>query len=142
MRLKVLEPFRGFKPFYADFNCCFNGVEESSRNSPWQPSVDVCETDTGFVLKADLPGLNKEDITIDINNDVLTLKGEKRFEDQAKKDGYVRVERRYGSFSRTFSLSDNVDTDNVTANYKDGVLEITLPKQEEVKPKEIQIQVN
>lgn len=137
MRLRVWEPFRRVAPFYADFDKLANEAEGT-----WHPSVDISENDNAFVLKAELPGVNREDINIDINNKTLTLKGEKKFEEKTEKENYVRVERSYGSFSRTFALSDKVDTENVKASYKDGVLEVTLPKKEEAKPKEIKVEVN
>jgi HSP20 family protein len=104
--------------------------------------VDISENENAYVLKAELPGVSREDINIDINNKMLTLKGEKKFEEKTEKENYVRVERSYGSFSRTFALSDKVDTENVKASYKDGVLEVTLPKKEEAKPREIKVEVN
>ncbi|MEZ4548454.1 MAG: Hsp20/alpha crystallin family protein [Thermodesulfobacteriota bacterium] len=137
MRLRVWEPFRRVAPFYADFDKLANEAEGT-----WHPSVDISENENAFVLKAELPGVNREDINIDINNKTLTLKGEKKFEEKTEKENYVRVERSYGSFSRTFALSDKVDTENVKASYKDGVLEVTLPKKEEAKPKEIKVEVN
>ena len=144
MRVKVFEPFRSFKPFYGDFDRWFNEVAKGSetKDAVWNPNVDVYETDNSYVLKADLPGINKEDINLDINNNTLTLKGEKKFEEKVEKDKYLRIERRYGSFSRSFTLSDKVDKENISANYKDGVLEVTLPKKEEAKPKEIKVEVN
>ncbi len=137
MRLRVWEPFRRVAPFYADFDKLANEAEGS-----WHPSVDISENENAFVLKAELPGVSREDINIDINNKTLTLKGEKKFEEKTEKENYVRVERSYGSFSRTFTLSDKVDTENVKASYKDGVLEVTLPKKEEAKPREIKVEVN
>jgi HSP20 family protein len=137
MRLRVWEPFRRVAPFYADFDKLANEAEGT-----WHPSVDISENENAFVLKAELPGVSREDINIDINNKTLTLKGEKKFEEKTEKENYVRVERSYGSFSRTFALSDKVDTENVKASYKDGVLEVTLPKKEEAKPKEIKVEAN
>lgn len=137
MRLRVWEPFRRVAPFYGEFDKWANEAEGT-----WHPSVDISENENAFVLKAELPGVNREDINIDINHKTLTLKGEKKFEEKTEKENYVRVERSYGSFSRTFALSDKVDTENVKASYKDGVLEVTLPKKEEAKPKEIKVEVN
>ncbi|HML95326.1 MAG TPA: Hsp20/alpha crystallin family protein [Thermodesulfobacteriota bacterium] len=137
MRLRVWEPFRRVAPFYADFDKWADEAEGA-----WHPRVDISENENAFVLKAELPGVKREDINIDIDNKTLTLKGEKKFEEKTEKENYVRVERRYGSFSRTFTLSDKVDTENVKAAYKDGVLEVTLPKKEEAKPKEIKVEVN
>lgn len=148
MRIKVWEPFRSFRPSYGEFDRWFDEVAnaysavKAPANGTWNPSVDVYETEDSYVLKAELPGVNKEDIKIDINNNTLTLKGEKKLEQKTEKDNYVRIERRYGSFMRTFALSDKVDSGNIKAGYKDGVLEITLPKKEEAKPKEIKVEVN
>lgn len=144
MRVKVFEPFRSFKPFYGDFDNWFNSVAKGSESegAAWNPSVDVYETENSYVLKADLPGIKKEDINLDVNNNTLTIKGDKKFEEKVEKDNYLRIERRYGSFSRSFTLSEKVDKENISANYKDGVLEVTLPKKEEAKPKEIKVEVN
>lgn len=144
MRVKVFEPFRSFKPFYGDFDSWFNGVasRSESEGTVWNPNVDVYETENSYVLKADLPGIKKEDIQLDVNNNTLTIKGDRKFEEKVEKDNYLRIERRYGSFSRSFTLSDKVDKENIAANYKDGVLEVTLPKKEEAKPKEIKVEVN
>ena len=142
MRIKVREPFRSFRPFYGDFDKWFDQVANSPAAGTWQPAVDVYETEDSYVLKADLPGVNKEDIKIDVNNNALTIKGEKKLEEKTEKDNYMRVERSYGSFTRTFTLSDKVDSGNIKAAYKDGVLELTLPKKEEAKPKEIKVEIN
>jgi HSP20 family protein len=144
MRIKVWEPFRSFRPFYGDFDKWFDEVADanSPANGTWHPAVDVYETEGSYVLKAELPGVSKEDIKIDVNNNALTIKGEKKFEEKKEKDNYMRVERRYGSFTRTFALSDKVDSGNIKAAFKDGVLEVTLPKKEEAKPKEIKVEIN
>jgi HSP20 family protein len=148
MRIKVWEPFRSFRPVYGEFDKWFDEIANAyspvsaATDGTWHPNVDVYETEGSYVLKAELPGVNKEDIKIDISNKTLTLKGEKKFEEKTEKDKYVRIERSYGSFTRTFALSDKVDTENIKAAYRDGVLEITLPKKEEAKPKEIKVEVN
>jgi len=142
MRLKVWEPFRSFKPFYGDLERWFDDAPGKFEERGWHPNVDVYETEGSYVLKADLPGINKEDIKIDVNDNALTFKGEKKFEEKTEKDNYVRVERSYGNFTRSFTLSEDVDPENIKASYKDGVLEITLAKKEEAKPKEINIEVN
>jgi HSP20 family protein len=138
MRVQVWEPFRPFRPFYKGFE----DANVTAANGNWHPSVDVYENEDGYVLKAELPGVNKEDIKLDINNKTLTLKGEKKLEEKREKENYVRIERSYGSFTRTFTLPDKVDTENIKANYKDGVLQINLSKKEETKPKEIKVEVN
>ena len=148
MRLKVWEPHRGFRPFYNNFDRFFNefgrGLQpaEGLDDATWAPKVDIYETENAYVLNAELPGLTKDQIDIDINDNTLTIKGEKKFEEKVDKDNYVRVERSYGNFSRSFVLSDDVAAEGITANYKEGVLEVTLPKKEESKPKEIKVEVN
>ena len=109
----------------------------------WVPSVDIFENDQHeLVIKAELPDVKREDIDLRIENDMLTLKGEKKMDTEVKEEQYHRVERVYGTFTRSFSLPSTVDTTNVTADYKNGVLEIRLPRREEAKPKQIQVQVN
>ena len=145
MRLKVWEPYRGFRPFNRDIDRFFGWSPEETEDlseAGWSPKVDIYETEDSYVLNAELPGLTKDQINIDVNNDTLTIKGEKKFEEKVEKDNYVRVERSYGNFSRSFVLSDNVNPEGITANYKEGVLELTLPKKEEAKPKEIKVQIN
>jgi len=145
MRLKVWEPYRGFRPFHGDFERFFGLDQEQTQElneASWSPKVDVYETQESYVLNAELPGLKKEEINIDVNDNILTINGEKKFEEKVEKDSYVRVERNYGSFSRSFTLSDDVNTESIQASYKEGVLELTLPKKEEAKPKEIKVEIN
>jgi HSP20 family protein len=105
----------------------------------WNPSVDIFENDNEVVIKAEVPGMNAKDIEVKLENNVLMLKGERHFEKEAKEENYHRIEREYGTFSRSFSLPTAVNGDKVTAEYKDGVLKIVLPKKEETKPKPIKI---
>lgn len=145
MRLKVWEPNRGFRPIHRDFERFFGWDPEQTEElneANWSPKVDIYETQDNYVINAELPGLTKDQINIDVNDNTLTIKGEKKFEEKVEKDNYVRVERSYGTFSRSFVLSDNVNTEGITANYKEGILELTLPKKEEAKPKEIKVQIN
>jgi len=107
----------------------------------WSPTVDVSEDEDNVIIKAEMPGTKKEDVKISIQDNVLTLKGQKKQEKEEKDKNYHRVERSYGSFCRSFQLPTSVKTDKIKANYKDGVLNITLPKTEEVKPKEIPISI-
>lgn len=150
VRLMVRDPWKDFGTLQDRINRLFDqtlrtfnpeGEEELERGT-WAPAVDIHETDDSFVVKADLPGMNKEDIQIDIKDSTLTLKGEKKFEQQVSKDNYIRVERTYGTFIRSFTLPQNVDPDKIKAKYKDGVLELTLPKKEEAKPKQIKVDVS
>ena len=108
---------------------------------PWTPSVDIMETDGELVLKADLPDVNLKDIDIQIENGTLTLKGERKFEKEAKGVGFHRLERSYGSFARYFSLPETVDAERVKADYRQGVLTITLPKKEAAKPRSVKVDV-
>ena len=143
------EPFRGLLSLQERMNRLFEesarglnrGQEEDWTMGAWVPAVDIYEKGTDVVLKAELPGVDPKDVDIRIENNVLTLKGERKFEDETQRDSYHRVERSYGAFTRAFTLPSSVDTANVKADYKDGVLRITLPKREEAKPKQIQVQI-
>ena len=108
----------------------------------WAPAVDIQETKESFLVTAELPGMNQGDINITIVDNTLTLKGERRREKEVRDGGYTRIERAYGTFQRSLALPSVVDAAKVRAKYKDGVLEIELPKKEEAKPKEIKVQVS
>lgn len=114
--------------------------EPASR--PWSPAVDIFETENELVLKADLPEIDPKNVTIQLENGTLTLKGERKFEDQKNGKGFHRIERAYGSFVRAFSLPDTVDGDKVKADFKNGVLTVTLPKKEVAKPKTINVEIS
>ncbi len=105
----------------------------------WMPAVDLKEEENQFVLLADMPGMAKEDMDIHVENNVLTIQGERRFEQEAEKQSYHRVERAYGKFVRSFALPTRVQADAISASYKDGILEVMIPKAEESKPKKIAI---
>jgi len=118
----------------------FFGRFPSRFDTEWSPNVDISETKDDFVVKAEVPGMEKEDVKITLQDNVLTLKGEKK---QEKEDATCyRMERSYGSFVRSFSLPTVIRADKIKASYKDGILNITLPKAEEVKPKQIPIEVS
>ncbi|HVP35387.1 MAG TPA: Hsp20/alpha crystallin family protein, partial [Terriglobales bacterium] len=110
----------------------------------WSPNVDIAETKDEIVLSAELPGFKKEDIKLSVEDHTITLSGEKKseYEKEDKKENYYRLERRFGSFTRSFALPTPVQADKVKASYKDGILKVTLPKSEEAKKKEIPISVN
>jgi HSP20 family protein len=108
-------------------------------STAWNPSVDIFENENEVVFKAELPGMNAKDIEVKLENNVVTIKGERQFEKETKEENYHRVEREYGTFSRSFALPTAVNGDKVTAEYKDGILRIILPKKEEIKPKPIRI---
>ena len=108
----------------------------------WVPPVDVFETgDHEVVLKAELPDMKREDINLTFENGVLTIKGERKFDEQMKRENYHRVERQHGTFSRSFTLPNTVDASRISAAYKDGVLTVRLPQREEAKPKQITVNV-
>jgi HSP20 family protein len=112
---------------------------EGIERGTWAPAVDIHENDDSYSVKVDLPGVSKDDIQVDLHDSTLTIKGEKKFEDNISRYNYLRVERAYGTFVRSFTLPQSVDADKIQATYKDGVLELTIPKKEEAKPKQIQI---
>jgi HSP20 family protein len=113
--------------------------EVSTRT--WAPPVDIYENGDNLVLKAELPGINPDEVEIRVEDNTLYLKGERKFENEVKEQSYHRVERTYGTFTRTFSLPNSIDAEKVAANYQDGVLTLTMPKKEEAKPKTIKINV-
>ena len=127
-------PFR----FFED---ALNDLIQEPSGRPWTPSVDIFETENELVVKADLPEVKLEDIAINLENGILALKGERKFEHKEEKAGYHRLERGYGSFARNFSIPETVDAEKVAAAFKDGVLTITLPKKEIAKPRAIKVNV-
>lgn len=114
---------------------------EDMKEGIWQPAVDIFETSEAIVIKAELPDVDQKDIDVRIEDNTLTLKGERRHEGEVKKENYHRIERYFGSFQRSFSLPVTIDQQQVTATCDRGVLTITLPKKEETKPKQINIEV-
>jgi len=125
------------------FDRFFRGFEdeEEIRVTTWSPRVDISETDDEYIVRAEVPGVSKDDIKVTIKDNVLTISGEKKQEKEAKGENFHRIERVYGSFTRTFTLPGAVKVDKVEAKFKDGVLTIKLPKVEEAKPKEIEVKV-
>jgi HSP20 family protein len=119
-----------------------SGSKESMTVSQWTPLVDISEDDKEFLLKVELPEMKKEDIKVSVENGELTLTGERQFEKEEKKKKYHRIERSYGSFVRSFTLPDNVNAAALSAEFKDGLLWVHLPKQEPSKPTAIQVPVN
>lgn len=114
---------------------------EDLREGLWQPAVDIFETEDSIVIKAELPDVDQKDIEVRIEDNTLTLKGERKHEGEVKKENYHRIERYFGSFQRSFSLPTNIQQDNVSATCEKGVLTITLPKREITKPKQIKVEV-
>ena len=116
-----------------------DGEEATWGQGVWAPPVDIYETDDAFLLKADLPGFTKDDVTIEMQQNRLIIRGERKRETEAKEDQYHRLERAYGRFERAFWLPTTVDAEKIQATFKDGVLELRLPKSEAAKPKRIAI---
>jgi HSP20 family protein len=117
------------------------GHEDVTSRGAWQPPVDICEADGQVVLKADLPGVNREDIDLTVEQHTLTIKGQRRPDGQIREDQYHRLERAYGTFSRSFTLPSSIDAGAVRADYRDGVLTVTLPVRQEARPRQIQVDV-
>ncbi len=129
------------EPFTQEFDRLFSSLFENSGRQVqrWVPAMDLVEADDHFVLKADLPGLSEDDVAIEVQDNVLTISGSRDAEHERKEKGWYRLERSYGSFSRSLTLPDGVDADQVEAKFDRGVLEIHIPKPEERKPRRISI---
>ena len=126
------------------FNEAFSGskaFEDDVSMSAWRPAVDIYDTDNALVIKAELPGIEKDDVSVDVKGNVLTIKGERSFDKEIKEENYYRKERSIGKFQRSFTLPEAVNPEAIKANFKNGVLEIEVPKPEEKKPKQISINV-
>jgi len=140
------EPFRAVATLQDQVNRLFNDVfertgEESSL-SAWAPAVDIYETEHELVVKADLPEVDPKDLDIRVENNILTIRGERKFEKKVSEENYLRVERSFGSFARSFTLANTVNPDAIKADYQNGVLTLTIPKREEAKPKQIKVNVD
>jgi len=142
------DPFREMSSLQERMNRLFSDFrlrtplgEEEITQGAWVPPVDIYETSDSIVLEAELPGLTKDNIVVEVKNNTLTLKGDKKFEREVKEENYHRVERSYGSFQRAFTLPSTVQQDRVKAKFRDGILEITIPKAEEAKPKQIKVDI-
>ncbi|MDR3720038.1 MAG: Hsp20/alpha crystallin family protein [Candidatus Acidiferrales bacterium] len=123
------------------FDTSFPGRSDNSALTTWAPAVDIYETENELVVKADLPDINEKDLDVRIENNTLTIRGERKFEKKVTEDNYLRVERTYGSFSRSFSLPNTVNSEAIKADYKNGVLTVELPKRAESKPKQVKVNV-
>jgi HSP20 family protein len=138
------EPFRGAATLHEHLNRVFgegfNRGEESNLTT-WAPTVDILETKHELVVKADLPDVDLKDLDIRVESNILTIRGERKFQKQVNENNYLRVERSYGSFARSFSLANTVNSEAIKADYQNGVLTLNIPKREEAKPKQIQVNV-
>ena len=144
MNMITYDPFRELRSLQDEVNRVFSSSfgrnnESGMMRGAWNPSVDIFENKDQIVLEAELPGMNPEDVNISIENNVLTIHGERRFEKKDENDNFHRVERSYGSFTRSFTLPPTVSSDNVDANFDNGILRLSLAKREEAKPRRIEI---
>ena len=145
MSITRYDPFRDLRALQDEVNRLFSSSltrdfgDEGFARGAWAPSVDIYENKDNVVLEAELPGMNREDFELTVENNVLTLRGERRFEKRDEGDNYHRVERAYGQFTRSFTLPQTVSPENATAEYKNGVLRVTLQKREEVKARRIEV---
>jgi HSP20 family protein len=143
------EPFRDLLTLQERMNRMFNesyrggsaSDDDWSLGGSWAPAVDIYEHEGNIVLTAELPGVDPKDVDVRVENNVLTLRGERKWNGDVQRENYHRVERAYGSFTRSFTLPNVVDTTNIKADFKDGMLRLVLPKREEAKPKQISINV-
>ena len=139
------QPLRGATTLQEQINRVFGDMvgraSEESNLTPWAPPVDIYETEHELVVKADLPEVNPQELDIRVENNILTIRGERKFDNKVNEENYLRVERAYGSFSRSFSLANSVKSDAIKADYQNGVLTLSIPKREEAKPKQIKVNV-
>jgi HSP20 family protein len=147
MALIRWEPTRELASIQTEMNRLFNNFFEPATGGNggtgtfrrWTPAMDLVETDKAFVLKADLPGLSEEDVKIEVEDNVLTVSGERKASHEESRQGYYRVERSYGAFSRSLTLPEGVDANSINATFDRGVLEVRVPKPEERKPRKVEI---
>jgi len=142
--LNRFEPFRSTSGLESQVSRLFNELFDRSQESnltSWAPAVDIFENEHELVVKADLPDVKPEELDIRVENNILTIRGERKFEKKVDEKNYLRVERSYGSFARSFALANTVNSEAIKADYKDGVLTLTIPKREEAKPKQIKVSV-
>jgi len=140
-----MTPFRGVTTLQDQINRLFSDAfernEGESNLTAWAPAVDISENEHELLVKADLPGIDPKELDIRVENNVLTIRGERKFEKKVEQDNYLRVERTYGAFSRSFALANTVNPEGIKADYQNGVLNLIVPKREEAKPKQIKVNV-
>lgn len=138
MSLSHYDPLANLRVFEDAFTRMFN---EPQNNRPWTPAVDIYETENELVLKADLPDVEQKDIDVRVENQTLTIAGQRKFEKQESGKGFHRIERSYGNFVRSFAVPNSFNTEEIGAHYQNGVLTVTLPKKEAAKPRQIKVEV-
>jgi HSP20 family protein len=140
----TFDPLREMVELQHSINQLFNTGRSADNDvalSAWTPAVDIFEGDSEYLIKLELPEVSREDVKISLHDQTLTINGERKIENEDKRDGYHRVERSYGQFYRSFTLPPNVNVEAINAQFKDGVLRLTLPKREEAKPKQIEVKI-
>jgi HSP20 family protein len=142
----TVDPFRELLNLQRGINQLFdNSVGQSSGEgvalSTWTPAVDIYEDESSFIIKLEMPEVNREDVKVNLHENTLSISGERRLENEDKREGYHRVERSYGQFYRSFTLPPNVNTEGINAQFRDGMLRLSIPKKEEAKPKQIEVNV-
>ena len=148
MSIVRYDPFRDLRSLQEEVNRLFTGNmarsfdEEGIARGSWSPSVDIYENKDQIVLEAELPGMKREDFDLSVENNTITLRGERHFEKKDETDNYHRVERAYGSFTRSFTLPNTVSAEGAAAEYTNGVLRVTMPKREDTKARRIEIKTN
>jgi HSP20 family protein len=143
----TVDPLREMFDLQRRINQLFENRSASTSNegvalSAWTPAVDIYEDENTFLLKVELPEVSREDVKVNLHDNTLAISGERRFENEEKRDNYHRVERSYGQFYRSFTLPPNINAEAIDAQFKDGVLRLTLPKKDEAKPKQITVNVS
>ncbi len=143
-KMKLWEPFTELVTMRNDVDRLFDtffGRENDTYDNYWRPAIDIEENNGNLMVRAEIPGMSKEDIKVAVKDNMLTISGERKRENESKDKTYYRVERCYGQFQRMIRLPAEVDADKVKATYKDGVLHVTLPKPESMKPKQIDVEI-
>src|SRR5579863_5376348 len=138
MSLSHFDPLANIRLFEDAFS---RMLSEPQANRPWSPAVDIYETENELVLKADLPDVDQNNIDVRVENQTLTIAGERKFEKQDNHKGYHRIERSYGSFTRSFAVPNTFDVEHIAAGFKNSVITVTLPKKEAAKPRQIKVEV-
>jgi HSP20 family protein len=141
----TFDPLREVMDLQRSINQLFNPGRTANEDvalSAWTPAVDIFENDNEYVIKLELPEVNRDDVKVNLHDSTLTISGERRIENEDKREGYHRIERSYGQFYRSFTLPPNVNAEAINAQFRDGVLRLMLPKREEAKPKQIEVKVS
>ncbi len=144
MNMMKYDPFRELRGLHDEMNRLFSGVNPAGdrgefARGAWSPSVDIFEDQDRLIVEAELPGMSRDDFEISVENNVLTLRGERKFEKKTEGDNYHRVERSYGAFTRQFTLPQTVTSEGATADFENGILRVALPKREETKARKIEV---